>query len=265
MAEQHVQPPLSLFSDSRLSDGDRVVYCVLLSFGDFGTLANCRPSREAIAKKSDRKMRAVSYSLDNLDTAGWIKRQHRPNQPSIYTFPAVQFDAVQNGAPVHGSALQNGARPEVHGSAPSGCTDLHTTDSHLPIAKTESHLPPAAQSEFALEAGEHEAPKLKNIDKALIVLKIWDAARNDSRWHHAKGTIDNRNIAVLATAYNTLGADGLTKLIADCATDDWRNGLKRPMTMAKFFAKDHLAETQQSILNRSTATVSPNAPYYEVL
>lgn len=125
---------------------------------------------------------------------------------------------------------------------------------------------PAApeQTILNLEAGKEEVPKLKNIDKALAVMALWNTARAEGKWHHPKGEIDVRFIGVMTSAYNTIGPDGIAKLLADCAADEWRNGLKRPVTIGKWFAKDHLAEVVQAIANKATAKQINSGPFYPI-
>ena len=91
-AADFIQPPLALFTDARLTDGDRTVYCLLTSFGDYGTLANCKPSVASIAKRGGRSRRAVVENLKHLDATGWIVRagrvdEHGDKDTTLYSFP----------------------------------------------------------------------------------------------------------------------------------------------------------------------------------
>ena len=91
MASHFVKATLELLSDKRLSDGDRIVYLALMSFADFDTLKNCRPSAQGIADRCARSRAAVVRSLTSLVATGWVTRQHQSNDkgqaPSLYAFP----------------------------------------------------------------------------------------------------------------------------------------------------------------------------------
>jgi len=105
-AADFIQPPLALFTDARLTDGDRTVYCLLTSFGDYGTLANCKPSVASIAKRGGRSRRAVVENLKHLDATGWIVRagrvdEHGDKDTTLYSFPfhRVVIETALPGAP----------------------------------------------------------------------------------------------------------------------------------------------------------------------
>lgn len=91
MADHFARATLALLTDPALSDGDRVVYLALMTFADFKTLDNCRPSAQAVADRSNRSRAAVVRSLTSLVAAGWIAREHRSDAkgqaPSLYAFP----------------------------------------------------------------------------------------------------------------------------------------------------------------------------------
>ena len=104
-ADPFVQPLLALYTDDRLTDGDRSVYCVLMSFGDFGSLANCHPSTNAVALRGKRSRPAVVRSLTRLVTAGWVTRTPRKtaigdSDSTLYAFPLQATLYLRRADPV---------------------------------------------------------------------------------------------------------------------------------------------------------------------
>lgn len=135
-----VQPVNALFTDARLTDGDRTVYCLLLTFADYGTLANCRPSVATVARRGGRDRSAVVRSLTKLVELGWVTRQARKtvdgdSDTSMYSFP---FQVV--GVETHLPSCQD---------APTVVAETHQqvgAQMHLGVvAETHHNLEPSHQ------------------------------------------------------------------------------------------------------------------------
>ena len=75
-----VQVPLALYQDPALTDSDRSVYAVLLSFADFKTFKNCRPPISMLAKRAHKQPTVIKRSLRRLEESGWIVRSPRYDQ-----------------------------------------------------------------------------------------------------------------------------------------------------------------------------------------
>ena len=111
MSNRWFAMPDELLTDASLSDGDRIVYMLLLSFCDYGTTSNAFPSAEQAATRGNRKDRSsVVRSLKRLAEAGWITREKRYNAKgqtsSVYRFPR-QPDFQRGAQKPHGEVRKS--------------------------------------------------------------------------------------------------------------------------------------------------------------
>jgi predicted transcriptional regulator len=153
MAEHFAKATLDLLRDPDLSDGDRIVYLTLLTFADFATLANCRPSAQAVADRSCRSRAAVVRSLKSLVATGWITREHRSDAhgqaPSLYAFPRQRGSQMSRTL---GSQMSHDQDP---------VTPKPKRSRRLPPMPTPSYLPRPDAADIQAREGVTEREALR--------------------------------------------------------------------------------------------------------
>ena len=84
MPKQHPYTTISdILETPDLSDKAKIVLCVLAIFA--GKKGACWPSRERLAASVHRTPRTVSSALKELEDGGYVKRERRPRQSTLYT------------------------------------------------------------------------------------------------------------------------------------------------------------------------------------
>lgn len=256
-----VQPVNALFTDARLTDGDRTVYCLLLSFADYGTLANCRPSVATVAKRGGRDRSAVVRSLTKLVELGWVTRQARKtadgdSDTSMYSFP---FQVV--GVETHLPSRSN---------APTVVAETHrpvVAQMHLGVvAETHHNLEPVHQDSVTDTSSapakpkrvkKEPTPKVKSENqlKAEALHALWV--------EHMPGQthgIDGRFHAQLARVYTTHGAETLIAVMKWCAKDRYRNGEINPCSLPQWCAEGRLPNTMTKWKNATAGMFPASQP-----
>lgn len=252
-----VQPPLALFTDDRLTDGDRTVYCLLTSFGDHGTLANCHPSLKTVAARGKRSRTAVARSVAKLVKLGWVAREARVSadgdqDTSSYSFPfhRVVAETVHPVAETHLPSISNG---------PTG----GRSDGTGVVAETAHNLEPSTNSQSprtsapvkpTQEVLKLEPPKGKQREKPHHIVQrdeVIDLWNSIDHFHVKPAKPDNRFNRVLAAAHND-DLPALEALLRWAAGSEWHNGLKgAPKLIHEFMANDHLAKLRTARNNAS--------------
>ena len=260
-AADFIQPPLALFTDARLTDGDRTVYCLLTSFGDYGTLANCKPSVASIAKRGGRSRRAVVENLKHLDVTGWIVRagridEHGDKDTTLYSFPfhRVVTDTALPSASNRPTVVTETALRVVTQTALGVVTE--TAHNLEPFTKSHSPREQLSLSMPASKPAKEPKPMNETFAKAYKVAAMWNATMTDQ----PKATADIRNMRVLAAALDLHGEEGLQALLTWAHTRDWHSGRKGSKAIGVWMARDPLAVVAKDRENATNAPqqVAPN-------
>lgn len=256
-----VQPPLALFTDDRLTDGDRTVYCLLASFGDHGSLANCKPSVAAIAKRGGRSRRAVVENLKHLALTGWIVREGRIDEngdkdTTLYSFPLhrVVTETALPSAPNRPTVVTETALRVVTETALGVVTE--TAHNLEPLTKIQEPREQLSLSMPASKPPKASKPMNPTFAKAFKVAEMWNATMKDQ----PIAVADVRNMRVLAAALDLHGEDGLLKLLTWAHTRDWHSGRKGSRQIGVWMARDSLSVVAKDFQNAANAQrqVAPN-------
>lgn len=84
---EFVKLPIKVIEDKTLSDKEKVVFAILLTFADFKDFSNCFPSISTIAQKSGCHPSTIKRSLKNLkknNYINWIKG--KKGKSNLYSF-----------------------------------------------------------------------------------------------------------------------------------------------------------------------------------
>ena len=254
-----VQPVNALFMDKRLTDGDRTVYCLLLSFADYGTLANCRPSVGTVAKRGNRDRSTVVRALAKLVELGWVSRQARKtadgdSDTSLYSFP---FQVV--GAETHLPRCTGASTVGAETHLGVGAQTHHNLEPVHQEPITESVAPavaaaPALQLTLAMPKPV-KAPRTINprFAAAMAVCAMWKEIMTDQT--EAVARLDN--MAVLAKALEVHGEEKLRALMTWAHTDEWHSGRKGSKTIRQWMSTDNLAKVVKDRENASKGRAAP--------
>lgn len=274
--DPYLQPPLALFTDARLTDGDRTVYCLLTSFGDHGTLTNCRPSVSTIAKRGGRSRRAVVENLKHLAESGWILRTGRVDEQgdkdtTLYSFPfhRVVTETALPSAPNCPTVVTETALRVVTQTALGVVTE--TAHNLEPFTKSHSprDIPARGKPEQAglpgvepeAKASPRQRAKRQPTESSVQFHSVWD------HWERlmipAKQVDekpDPRKWKPILAALAKHGLDELAQIMAWHAGELQRRPPYRPWAIEGWCSEAALKATAQSWRNDQSGQVASTNP-----
>jgi DNA-binding transcriptional MocR family regulator len=155
-SESFLKIPTSFLDDDRIKPTAFIVYAALVAFRNARSGA-CFPGVPTIAKRAGVSDDTVRIALNQLESAGWIKRLKNKGKPNDYLFPIPSTGTPQR------IALGNPS-PQKIGTPSPAATGAETDEEYL--TRKQQEFPQHKNvkkiyADFLSKCGSEKYPKMK--------------------------------------------------------------------------------------------------------